>query len=114
MSNKTTSCLCFFFQAEDGIRDTSVTEFRRVLFRSLTFTDELLVLLEPPWLVDELDELWALTVEIGRASCRESVQVWVAGAGEEETEQRVDAAGEHVEKHGIRCRRVRRRRWNAR
>src|SRR5437762_12340838 len=24
----------FFFQAEDGIRDTSVLEFRRVLFRS--------------------------------------------------------------------------------
>src|SRR5215468_12259612 len=29
------SCLCFFFfQAEDGIRDRDVTEFRRVLFRS--------------------------------------------------------------------------------
>src|SRR2546430_4796804 len=28
--------LCFFFfQAEDGIRDLTVTEFRRVLFRSL-------------------------------------------------------------------------------
>src|SRR5436189_2923447 len=26
----------FFFQAEDGIRDTSVLEFRRVLFRSRT------------------------------------------------------------------------------
>src|SRR6266581_9496518 len=26
----------FFFQAEDGIRDGRVTEFRRVLFRSLT------------------------------------------------------------------------------
>jgi len=25
----------FFFQAEDGIRDIGVTEFRRVLFRSL-------------------------------------------------------------------------------
>ena len=25
---------CFFFQAEDGIRDYDVTEFRRVLFRS--------------------------------------------------------------------------------
>src|SRR2546422_7033489 len=25
----------FFFQAEDGIRDVAVTEFRRVLFRSL-------------------------------------------------------------------------------
>jgi len=24
----------FFFQAEDGIRDIGVTEFRRVLFRS--------------------------------------------------------------------------------
>ena len=28
------SCLFFFFQAEDGIRDVAVTEFRRVLFRS--------------------------------------------------------------------------------
>src|SRR5690349_22839922 len=27
--------VCFFFQAEDGIRDLYVTEFRRVLFRSL-------------------------------------------------------------------------------
>src|SRR5256885_15227969 len=26
--------ICFFFQAEDGIRDYKVTEFRRVLFRS--------------------------------------------------------------------------------
>jgi len=26
--------LFFFFQAEDGIRDIGVTEFRRVLFRS--------------------------------------------------------------------------------
>ena len=26
--------MCFFFQAEDGIRDYDVTEFRRVLFRS--------------------------------------------------------------------------------
>src|SRR3989441_6786394 len=28
------SCMFFFFQAEDGIRDKLVTEFRRVLFRS--------------------------------------------------------------------------------
>src|SRR5690606_40906724 len=28
--------LFFFFQAEDGIRDFHVTEFRRVLFRSVT------------------------------------------------------------------------------
>jgi len=28
--------LCFFFQAEDGIRDIGVTGFRRVLFRSLS------------------------------------------------------------------------------
>src|SRR5206468_8074417 len=27
-------CFFFFFQAEDGIRDLIVTEFRRVLFRS--------------------------------------------------------------------------------
>src|SRR2546425_4311471 len=27
-------CFFFFFQAEDGIRDKLVTEFRRVLFRS--------------------------------------------------------------------------------
>src|SRR5215211_8303213 len=29
----------FFFQAEDGIRDHCVTEFRRVLFRSNPATD---------------------------------------------------------------------------
>src|SRR5687768_18236292 len=28
-------CFFFFFQAEDGIRDVAVTEFRRVLFRSM-------------------------------------------------------------------------------
>ena len=34
---------CFFFQAEDGIRDRLVTEFRRVLFRSylLAYFDEM-------------------------------------------------------------------------
>src|SRR5438093_11040805 len=30
----------FFFQAEDGIRDWSVTEFRRVLFRSISHDRE--------------------------------------------------------------------------
>src|SRR3989442_10956750 len=30
----------FFFQAEDGIRDADVTEFRRVLFRSLLGIDQ--------------------------------------------------------------------------
>src|SRR5689334_7924920 len=32
---------CFFFQAEDGIRDGTVTEFRRVLFRSSRRRSEL-------------------------------------------------------------------------
>src|SRR5438094_10052309 len=31
-------CLFFFFQAEDGIRYRTVTEFRRVLFRSIGVT----------------------------------------------------------------------------
>src|SRR6266542_4113370 len=31
--------LFFFFQAEDGIRDATVMEFRRVLFRSITGTE---------------------------------------------------------------------------
>src|SRR5205807_6556695 len=31
------SCFVFFFQAEDGIRDYKVTEFRRVLFRSARY-----------------------------------------------------------------------------
>src|SRR5207253_944931 len=35
------SCFTFFFQAEDGIRDGHVTEFRRVLFRSLFKTGPL-------------------------------------------------------------------------
>src|SRR5690554_7546573 len=30
---------CFFFQAEDGIRDADVTEFRRVLFRSIVVVE---------------------------------------------------------------------------
>src|SRR5215216_6829417 len=33
-SGATAAVLVFFFQAEDGIRDDLVTEFRRVLFRS--------------------------------------------------------------------------------
>ena len=40
--------MLFFFQAEDGIRDSSVTEFRRVLFRSRPqpiSTDQLNILL---------------------------------------------------------------------
>src|SRR5690554_7427605 len=32
----------FFFQAEDGIRDADVTEFRRVLFRSQVYLERVL------------------------------------------------------------------------
>ena len=34
-------CYFFFFQAEDGIRDRDVMEFRRVLFRSASFKHSL-------------------------------------------------------------------------
>src|ERR1019366_10182903 len=34
------SILFYFFQAEDGIRDWSVTEFRRVLFRSYSYSNQ--------------------------------------------------------------------------
>src|SRR5438309_8930285 len=38
----------FFFQAEDGIRDGTVTEFRRVLFRSLPHSRRTLVAVSSP------------------------------------------------------------------
>src|SRR2546426_12647629 len=47
----------FFFQAEDGIRDYKVTEFRRVLFRSmvgmLTFKEVLMALDERRGALDD-------------------------------------------------------------
>src|SRR5256884_1334713 len=42
----------FFFQAEDGIRDVAVTEFRRVLFRSLLAEQHLATL---TWLLAPLE-----------------------------------------------------------
>src|SRR5437763_14740183 len=77
--------LCFFFQAEDGIRDADVT-FRRVLFRShdagKTGTD---LARQPDALGFASRQGFGGTVEreveIGRASCREREVEWVGGLG---------------------------------
>src|SRR5205823_10690968 len=100
----------FFFQAEDGIRDKLVTEFRRVLFRSFVIADPLdanlriALALKARKLFSPLNEddaplihqvvdakglqltrrVHAVEIdveqEIGRASCRERVEIEV-GAG---------------------------------
>src|SRR5437870_13628246 len=75
----------FFFQAEDGIRDGHVTGVRRVLFRSAPG--------QPPRLhagnttpVQAIKVLLVVVgrtavvvVKIGRAACREGVEVEVGG-----------------------------------
>src|SRR3712207_6999072 len=85
----------FFFQAEDGIRDIGVTEFRRVLFRSMgavhqaPAADEL----HPRQIGEEMAHARTVSreefscntkaytrpeaAEIGRASCRERVEISV-------------------------------------
>src|SRR5690554_7517722 len=95
------SVIFFFFQAEDGIRDADVTEFRRVLFRSkflqelhekkkrLLNLKDLKAIPKPKgikatlrdyqkeglnWLVFlHENQLGGCLAEIGRASCRERV-----------------------------------------
>src|SRR5699024_11961681 len=91
----------FFFQAEDGIRDRNVTEFRRVLFRSLQLRSISIYSHEgerrdvefklsslnivtgasktgKSSLLDIVDYCWG-RAEIGRASCRE--RGWSAWGG---------------------------------
>src|SRR5690606_40899645 len=96
---------CFFFQAEDGIRDFHVTGVRRVLFRSLSQTEtstnlriKVLNVSKKELLRDlqrapEFDQSavfkkvyeeefgvfggspFGALIEIGRASCRERVEI---------------------------------------
>src|SRR5437762_11804122 len=97
----------FFFQAEDGIRDTSVTGVQTLLFRSAFRARRLgpddgvheggEILLEValgeaglanPG-VDDARLFDAELDQIGRASCREGVQVSVGGWAFREREERV-------------------------
>src|SRR5438552_18899742 len=72
----------FFFQAEDGIRDDLVTGVQRVLFRSLQRRvgegDDGIP--PEPGEQEPLRRVLEAREEIGRASCRERVDIWV-GAG---------------------------------
>src|SRR5437879_12686323 len=95
--------LCFFFQAEDGIRDTSVTGVQTcalpISVRSRRAGIERGAPLASPasavlpldsisatvW-VAQFPEVWLLT-QIGRASCRERVYVSVGGVSEERSER---------------------------
>src|SRR5438445_7479156 len=86
----------FFFQAEDGIRDIGVTEFRRVLFRSSHREDRNGEVDLPDAIFNEKPNMPVMhqaylrqlanarqgtastkTREIGRASCRERVEIAV-------------------------------------
>src|SRR5437763_17099751 len=71
------SCFFFFFQAEDGIRDTSVTGVQTCALPILTIAAfelkaapegaAFFLRMEP----EELFRAWKIGPEIGRASCRE-------------------------------------------
>src|SRR5699024_12267902 len=82
----------FFFQAEDGIRDRNVTGFRRVLFRSQTPPTHLPLPVTVPSLVQSVmvprlrpqTPPTLLLPEIGRASCRERVEIEVEGGAEKD------------------------------
>src|SRR5256885_9623254 len=63
----------FLFQAEDGIRYYKVTEFRRVLFRSL---DVLLLLVGMMVLVAGLDVCGFFDLVSSRIALRAKSQVW--------------------------------------
>src|SRR5262249_59412690 len=99
---------CFFFQAEDGIRDWSVTGVQTWCSSDLKpFGDDLIDLglvliggVEHPgvqpvhrpvaeWLFRGLAQTGNVAVKIGRASCRERGEIWVgAVALRKEGEQR--------------------------
>src|SRR5437763_15808036 len=87
----------FFFQAEDGIRDADGLEFRRVLFRSYlaigSFAPEqkaLQHLLRAEAAYRQIQVAFGSRGgqrgggggEIGRASCRGRVEIWVEGGSE--------------------------------
>ena len=66
----------FFFQAEDGIRVTSVLEFRRVLFRSVAeakHDPHKIVLRKKDNFITYAKLIENAKNQIGRASCRERV-----------------------------------------
>src|SRR5690606_40968081 len=88
--------VCFFFQAEDGIRDFHVMEFRRVLFRSKRLADHQVIRHKLAEMARHINvtqayleqcavrvmagerpvaDLSLLKVQIGRASCRESGEI---------------------------------------
>src|SRR5437868_13472717 len=77
---------CFFFQAEDGIRDRNVTGVQtcalpislaaHVAFVSMIAVLGWRALTEPADVSDKAERLFVNgSVEIGRASCRERVEV---------------------------------------
>src|SRR5699024_11360012 len=86
----------FFFQAEDGIRDRNVTgvqtcalpiystvvpmKLAKATFAGLVLAPSFLAGFPPELPVGLPPEPCGL-VEIGRASCRERVEIWVGGGG---------------------------------
>src|SRR5699024_12148639 len=63
----------FFFRAEDGIRDRNVTGVQTCAFRSqkkLNFCNRFFM----KACQSDLKNVW--TLKIGRASCRERVEIW--------------------------------------
>src|SRR5207245_4458168 len=103
--------LCFFFQAEDGIRDATVTGVQTCALPILVLVDDPLHDREPESrplglggdvglertvddglgktaavVADPQPHLAARMLEIGRASCRERGEIW-GGAGSLKKEQ---------------------------
>src|SRR5207249_8365998 len=89
------SLRCFFFQAEDGIRDRTVTGVQRVLFRSRRELQSKIAEIQLEVRAGKRLRLAASAgasvfphdgttyetlLEIGRASCRERAEVTVRGA----------------------------------
>src|SRR5437868_15460492 len=101
------SSICFFFQAEDGIRDRNVTGVQTCALPIC----QLVLVVEPghpqqQFLVARpaLADIWFgphgmpppsaghEVIEIGRASCRERVKLWAGGASGK-TEHHVSTGG---------------------
>src|SRR5262249_57800029 len=109
----TTRFTVFFFQAEDGIRDWSVTGVqtcalpiwprptgcrrRSALAKNPSYSspialsddDSLLVVANP---LDGSISVFNVAAEIGRASCRERVEIWGVG-GEVKKQKREEKEG---------------------
>src|SRR5205823_9278655 len=73
--------LFFFFQAEDGIRDKLVTGVQTCALPISLGLSSAVLSRNRPSRETAYCGLMPRTLEIGRASCRERVEVWGGGGG---------------------------------